>query len=54
MEKLLVNRSQERELIKGKKSKKYETPKIENKEPLISNSVNKFTKDNETYLKRYW
>ena len=36
----------ERELIKGKKSKKYETPKIENKEPLISNSVNKFAKDN--------
>ena len=36
----------ERELIKGKKSKKDETPKIENKEPLISNSVNKFAKDN--------
>ena len=40
----------ERELIKGKKSKKYETPKIENKEPLISNSVNKFAKDNEIDL----
>ena len=36
----------ERELIKEKKSKKDETPKIENKEPLISNSVNKFAKDN--------
>ena len=40
----------ERELIKGKKSKKYETPKIENKDPLISNSVNKFAKDNEIDL----
>ena len=40
----------ERELIKGKKSKKYETPKIENKEPLISNSVNKFAKDNDIDL----
>ena len=40
----------ERELIKGKKSKKDETPKIENKEPLISNSVNKFAKDNEIDL----
>ena len=39
-----------RELIKGKKSKKDETPKIENKEPLISNSVNKFAKDNEIDL----
>ena len=36
----------ERELIKEKKSKKDETPKIENNEPLISNSVNKFAKDN--------
>jgi len=40
----------ERELIKGKKSKKDETPKIENKEPLISNSVNKFAKDNDIDL----
>ena len=40
----------ERELIKGKKSKKDETPKIENNEPLISNSVNKFAKDNEIDL----
>ena len=40
----------ERELIKGEKSKKDETPKIENKEPLISNSVNKFAKDNEIDL----
>ena len=40
----------ERELIKGKKSKKDETPKIENKEPLISKSVNKFAKDNEIDL----
>ena len=40
----------ERELIKEKKSKKDETPKIENKEPLISNSVNKFAKDNEIDL----
>ena len=39
-----------RELIKGKKSKKDETPKIENNEPLISNSVNKFAKDNEIDL----
>ena len=36
----------EGELIKGEKSKKDETPKIENNEPLISNSVNKFAKDN--------
>ena len=40
----------ERELIKGKKSKKDETLKIENNEPLISNSVNKFAKDNEIDL----
>ena len=40
----------ERELIKEKKSKKDETPKIENKEPLISNSVNKFAKDNDIDL----
>ena len=40
----------ERELIKEKKSKKDETPKIENNEPLISNSVNKFAKDNEIDL----
>ena len=40
----------ERELIKGEKSKKDETPKIENKEPLISNSVNKFAKDNDIDL----
>ena len=40
----------ERELIKGKKSKEDETPKIENNEPLISNSVNKFAKDNEIDL----
>ena len=40
----------ERELIKGEKSKKDETPKIENNEPLISNSVNKFAKDNEIDL----
>ena len=40
----------ERELIKGKKSKKDETPKIENNEPLISNSVKKFAKDNEIDL----
>ena len=40
----------ERELIKGKKSKKDEIPKIENNEPLISNSVNKFAKDNEIDL----
>ena len=40
----------ERELIKGKKSQKDETPKIENKEPLISNSVNKFAKDNDIDL----
>jgi len=40
----------ESELIKEKKSKKDETPKIENKEPLISNSVNKFAKDNEIDL----
>ena len=40
----------EGELIKGEKSKKDETPKIENKEPLISNSVNKFAKDNEIDL----
>ena len=42
----------ERELIKGEKSKKDETPKIENKEPLISNSVNKFAKDNDIDLSR--
>ena len=40
----------ERELIKEKISKKDETPKIENNEPLISNSVNKFAKDNEIDL----
>ena len=40
----------ERELVKEKKSKKDETPKIENKEPLISNSVNKFAKDNDIDL----
>ena len=40
----------ERELIKEKKSQKDETPKIENKEPLISNSVNKFAKDNDIDL----
>ena len=40
----------ERELIKEKKSKKDETPKIENNEPLISNSENKFAKDNEIDL----
>ena len=40
----------ERELVKEKKSKKDETPKIENNEPLISNSVNKFAKDNEIDL----
>ena len=40
----------EGELIKGEKSKKDETPKIENKEPLISNSVNKFAKDNDIDL----
>ena len=40
----------ERELIKEKKSKKDGTPKIENNEPLISNSVNKFAKDNEIDL----
>ena len=40
----------ERELIKEKKSKKDETHKIENNEPLISNSVNKFAKDNEIDL----
>ena len=40
----------ERELVKEKKSKKDETPKIENNEPLISNSVNKFAKDNEIAL----
>ena len=40
----------ERELIKEKKSKKDKTPKIENNEPLISNSVNKFAKDNEIDL----
>ena len=40
----------ERELIKGEKSKKDETPKIENKEPLISNLVNKFAKDNDIDL----
>ena len=40
----------ERELIKEKKSKKDKTPKIENKEPLISNSVNKFAKDNDIDL----
>ena len=40
----------EKELIKGKKSQKDETPKIENKEPLISNSVNKFAKDNDIDL----
>ena len=40
----------EGELIKGEKSKKDETPKIENNEPLISNSVNKFAKDNEIDL----
>ena len=40
----------ERELIKGKKSKKDETLKIENKEPLISNTVNKFAKDNKIDL----
>ena len=40
----------ERELIKEKKSKKDETPKIENNEPLISNSVKKFAKDNEIDL----
>jgi len=40
----------ERELIKEKKSKKDEILKIENNEPLISNSVNKFAKDNEIDL----
>ena len=40
----------ERELIKEKKSKKDKTPKIENNEPLISNSVNKFAKDNDIDL----
>ena len=36
----------ERELIKVKKSKKDEILKIENNEPLISNSVNKFAQEN--------
>ena len=40
----------EGELIKGEKSKKDEILKIENNEPLISNSVNKFAKDNEIDL----
>ena len=40
----------ERELIKEKKSKKDQSPKIENKEPLISNSVNKFAQENEIDL----
>ena len=38
------------ELIKEKKSKKDQSPKIENKEPLISNSVNKFAQENEIDL----
>ena len=38
------------ELIKEKKSKKDQSSKIENKEPLISNSVNKFAQENEIDL----
>ena len=38
------------ELIKEKKSKKDQSPKIENKEPLISNSVNKLAQENEIDL----
>ena len=38
------------ELIKEKKSKKDQSPKIENKEPLISNSINKFAQENEIDL----
>ena len=38
------------ELIKEKKSKKDQSPKIENKEPLISNSVNKFAQESEIDL----
>ena len=40
----------ESELIKEKKSKKEQKPKIENKEALISNSVNKFAQENEIDL----
>ena len=38
------------ELIKEKNSKKDQSPKIENKEPLISNSMNKFAQENEIDL----
>ena len=38
------------ELIKEKKAKKDQSPKIENKEPLISNSVNKLAQENEIDL----
>ena len=40
----------ESELIKEKKSKKDKTPKIESKEPIISNSVKKFAQENEIDL----
>ena len=40
----------ESELIKEKKSGKDKTPKIESKEPIISNSVNKFAQENEIDL----
>ena len=40
----------ESELIKEKNSKKDQTSKIENKEPLISDSVNKFAQENEIDL----
>ena len=41
----------ESELIKEKKSGKDKTPKIESKEPIISNSVNKFAQENEIDLR---
>ena len=40
----------ESELIKEKNSKKDQASKIENKEPLISDSVNKFAQENEIDL----
>ena len=40
----------ESELIKEKKSEKDKTPKIESKEPIISNSVKKFAQENEIDL----
>lgn len=41
----------ESELIKEKSSEKDKTPKIESKEPIISNSVNKFAQENEIDLR---